>query len=46
MEKKTGLVFTSDHGRAKSESMAIHLIFSGDSLEEIKAEQSQFSRVK
>lgn len=26
--------------------MAIHLIFSGDSLEEIKAEQSQFSRVK
>lgn len=46
MEKKTGLVFTSDHGRAKSDSMAIHLIFSGDSLEEIKAEQSQFSRVK
>jgi hypothetical protein len=46
MEKKTGLIFTSNHGKAKSDSMAIHLIFSGDSLEEIKAEQRQFSKVK
>ena len=26
--------------------MAIHLIFSGESLKEIRAQQSQFSRVK
>ena len=30
----------------KEKSMAIHLIFTGDSLEEIKDEQSQFGKVK
>ena len=40
------MVFTSDNGRSRKESTAIHLIFSGDSLDEIHAEQSQFKRVK
>lgn len=46
MEKSTGLVFTSNHGRKITDSMAIYLIFSQESLDEFQIEQSQFSRVE
>lgn len=46
MEKDLNMKFRSNKKTDKEKSMAIHLIFSEESLAEIKKEQKQFENLK